>query len=82
MSNKIYFRNTPNYGNLYIDYIFHYDDQPILFSLKDSVNNFYLCVCYELYEYQKWFITKVDFKDLKKMNDNIILFYKLKEKDT
>lgn len=77
MSNKIYFRNTPNYGNLYIDYIFHYDDQPILFSLKDSVNNFYLCVCYELYEYQKWFITKVDFKDLKKMNDNRITVLEL-----
>lgn len=70
MTKKIYFENTPKYGNLYIDYIFHYDDQPILFSLKDEFSNLYLCVCYELREYQKWFISKVDFNDLKQMNDN------------
>lgn len=49
---------------------FHYDDQPILFTLKDDFSNLYLCVCYELCEYQKWFIAKVDFDDLKEMNDN------------
>ena len=70
MTKKIYFENTPKYGDLYIDYIFHYDDQPILFSLKDKFSNLYLCVCYELREYQKWFIAKVDFNDLKQMNDN------------
>lgn len=70
MTKKIYFENTPKYGDLYIDYIFHYDDQPILFSLKDEFSNLYLCVCYELREYQKWFIAKVDFNDLKQMNDN------------
>ena len=70
MTKKVYFENTPKYGNLYIDYIFHYDDQPILFSLKDEFSNLYLCVCYELREYQKWFISKVDFNDLKQMNDN------------
>lgn len=70
MTKKIYFENTPKYGDLYIDYIFHYDDQPILFSLRDKFSNLYLCVCYELREYQKWFIAKVDFNDLKQMNDN------------
>ena len=90
MTKKIYFENTPKYGDLYIDYIFHYDDQPILFSLKDKFSNLYLCVCYELREYQKWFIAKVDFNDLKQMNNNkktvlelflkTILYYKPKEK--
>lgn len=70
MTKQIYFENTPEYGDLYIDYIFHYDDQPILFTLKDDFSNLYLCVCYELCEYQKWFIAKVDFDDLKEMNDN------------
>lgn len=70
MTRQIYFENTPEYGDLYIDYIFHYDDQPILFTLKDDFSNLYLCVCYELCEYQKWFIAKVDFDDLKEMNDN------------
>ena len=55
---------------MYIDYIFHYDDQPILFTLKDDFSNLYLCVCYELCEYQKWFIANIDFNDLKEMNDN------------
>lgn len=34
MTKQIYFENTPEYGDLYIDYIFHYDDQPILFKDK------------------------------------------------
>lgn len=80
MTKQIYFENTPEYGDLYIDYIFHYDDQPILFTLKDDFSNLYLCVCYELCEYQKWFIAKVDFDDLKEMNDNkksvLVLFLK------
>ena len=70
MTKQIYFENTPEYGDLYIDYIFHYDDQPILFTLKDDFSNLYLCVCYELCEYQKWFIANIDFNDLKEMNDN------------
>ena len=39
MTKQIYFENTPEYGDLYIDYIFHYDDQPILFTLKDDFSN-------------------------------------------
>lgn len=70
MTKQIYFENTPEYGDLYIDYIFHYDDQPILFTLKDDFSNLYLCVCYELCEYQKWFTVNIDFNDLKEMNDN------------
>ena len=70
MTKQIYFENTPEYGDLYIDYIFHYNDQPILFTLKDDFFFFYLCVCYELCEYQKWFIANIDFNDLKEMNDN------------
>lgn len=70
MTKQIYFENTPEYGDLYIDYIFHYDDQPILFTLKDDFSNLYLCVCYELCESQKWFIANIDFNDLKEMNDN------------
>lgn len=66
----IYFENVPNIGNLCMDYVFHYDDQPILFSLKDEGNDLYLCVCYELYQFQKWFITKVSFSALKAMADN------------
>ena len=72
MSRKPYFKNIPQWGNLYLDYIFHYDDLPILFSLRDKKGGFYLCVCYELYVSQKWFITKTDFKNLKNMNDNQI----------
>lgn len=37
---------------------------------KDDFSNLYLCVCYELCEYQKWFIANIDFNDLKEMNDN------------
>lgn len=72
MNNTPYFKNVPQWGNLYLDYIFHYDDQPILFSLRDKKDDFYLCVCYELFVNQKWFITKVDFKTLKNMSDNQI----------
>lgn len=66
----IYFENVPNIGNLCMDYIFHYDDQPILFSLRDEENDLYLCVCYELCQFQKWFIAKVSFLALKAMADN------------
>ena len=42
----------------------------LYFTLKDDFSNLYLCVCYELCEYQKWFIANIDFNDLKEMNDN------------
>lgn len=64
MSDFIYFKNIPKYGNLYMDYIIVEEDYPLLFILRDDYNRF-ICFCFEMSEQQSWIINKVTISNIK-----------------
>lgn len=65
MENKVYFSNVQEYGNLVIDYIFNeYEQEPVLFTLKDTKGNFFISVCYEMREKKEWLVSKVTIQNI------------------
>lgn len=68
---KEYFKYGVN--KFYLDYIFmEYEYEPIVFTVKDSQETRYLCICIEYREEPKWFMTKVDFTTLINLIDEKI----------
>lgn len=62
-----YLHNVSGIGSLFKDYIFYFDGQISLFSLKDENNSYYLCLSDTDSKNHTNFIVKTTFKDLLKM---------------
>lgn len=71
--NERYFKNVPQIGNLYLDYVFHeFEGEPILFMCADSGNKLFLCTCFEIRYGQKWLIAECNLKTLAELIDKSI----------
>lgn len=74
MTNKNYFTNIPNIGDLDIEQVLVEDDFPIFFTLISKTQKRYICVCCEIYEEQRWIISPIS-KDIliKLLKDEITI---------
>lgn len=77
---EIYFENTPNIGNLYLEHIFYEYGEPILFVCCGSNNRRYLCSCCKLSE--RWILSQVSEEELIQLIDNSISIRSLFESRT
>lgn len=65
MDNIVFFNNIPHLGNLFLDYVFNeFNMEPILFTVRDSEYNLYICLCYEMRDSLEWIISKISNEDL------------------
>lgn len=53
---EAYFENIKNIGNLYIEEILFEANYPVLFTLRDTLNNIYLAVCIDTRKKQRWIV--------------------------
>lgn len=57
---ETYFKNTPLYGDLYIEKVlFECEYIPIVFTCKNSENIRCLCVCDDIIESESWILIKI-----------------------
>ena len=80
MMNKIYFKNLPYIGNLYLQSIYLFFEEPILFLCTDEKANKFLCLCSEFREEYRWIVVETNNSILKKMIMNEIPAYEVFEK--
>nr|WP_289706959.1 hypothetical protein [Enterocloster clostridioformis] len=60
MKMNVYFTNVLDIGDLYLEKVlFEYDNEPIVFTCKDSNNYRYLCVCDDIIDSHSWIVTKI-----------------------
>lgn len=59
-----YFENVLSYGNLSMEEILVEDIYPVLFVLKDSGQQRFLCVCCEIRDEQRWIINRITNSDM------------------
>lgn len=65
MKKNVYFTNVLEIGDLYLEKVlFEYDNEPIVFTCKDSNNYRYLCVCDDIIDSHSWIVTKISNKVL------------------
>lgn len=66
--NEAYFENVSGIGDLFLDKVFNtFEKENIVFICKDSRNENYLCICYEIRCCLKWVlcpISKISLLDL------------------
>lgn len=69
--NKIYFKNVPNIGSLYLEKIlFSFENTPIIFVCNDNDRQRFLCICDDIIDEESWIITCIsDTTLLKILND-------------
>ncbi|MCQ2485752.1 MAG: hypothetical protein MJ168_10535 [Clostridia bacterium] len=69
-----YFKAVPSIGNVYLDYILIEDDYPILFTCT-AMDYLYLCLCFNNYQEQNWYLTNITSEELKSLVSGDISFY-------
>lgn len=57
---KAYFKNIPDIGSLFIDFIIFEYQYPVFFICTDSNKEYYICLCCDIREEQRWIISKTD----------------------
>lgn len=73
MMNELYFKNVPQFGDLYLDYVFHeFEGEPILFTCTNKNNKIFICTCFEIREKQEWLVAECSLETLEEMIDNSI----------
>ena len=74
---KPYFEDVPQMGDLYLDYIFFENDYPILFTCYNKSEDLFLCLCFDNYKEQSWYITSVTSNDIESLVYGRISFYNI-----
>ena len=60
LDNTVFFSGIPHSENLFLDYVFNeFNMEPILFTVRDSEYNLYLCLCYEMRNSLEWIVSKI-----------------------
>lgn len=72
-----YFKNVPQIGNLYLDYIFIEVECPILFTCKDENKKLYLCDCIDIVKEQEWIIVPTTKEKIVKLIKGEITLYNI-----
>lgn len=71
-----FFRNVPEYGDLYVEEIIVDYVYPILSVLVDKDGHRYLCLCYDTRGAQRWIVTPISNKKLVALLKNEITLAK------
>ena len=74
---RAYFDDVPGVGNLKLDYVLYYDNEPSQFILRDANNSLYFAILGNIDEMKIYVLCPISFESLLKLVEGTTNFMEL-----